>query len=871
MPNAQRLFPLLLAPAFALLVPSAVAQGPEAAFPLVERFEEGERGIPAGWVDASDGELSVHFSQERKQVREGKGALRVDVPAWDAGAMEIRRGGLPVKTGSVYFVEAWLRAEAVRAPVLLSVRRTGRNAAPHAARWFSVGPEWRRCVLEVRPEQDDPAAVLSLALAGSGTLWIDALRVTEGELPVEPEPALGPAVKGNRVQNSSFELGKDGWTMGESIAVVEAETPEGRRFARWLPGPFPLQCRPFTALPGRKYTVSLLLRSQRPEARAEVSVIEAGNEFRARETFALTPEWKRHSFSFTAPCGRSDRYFLSLAPEDRSHGIDVDAVQVEEGDLTDYRPAGVLELASGLTRARLFPQPDQAIGVPVQVYAREGIPAGAAVQLRLEGFYGENISRYRAELKAGPTHAEQPIQIRIPMRGTVRLRLEGLVGDQVVSTAETILTALPELDPKPNPDSFFGGHGSVGRPGEWHAPSVAARAGMRWWRLHDLGAYTEWAVAEPERGKFQWYDREIDGLRSRGLSLLGVLARTPDWAGQDPGGERSERMAWPPARITDFGNYVRQVAGHYRGRVDAYEIWNEPWSRRWWAGSPEKYAEIAKAAGGVLREADPQAQVVGGGFWVPQPEFTDRALAKGLASAVGPMSYHQYFDPAAVTFNDGGRDRLTQWYEALRRKLDLAGAEKAELWNTEGGIGCPSYYSWLGAEEQGRAAARALAKMLVLSRANGVRRFFYYHVWQEIGAPRMFDWLLENNWALLDYDGSGKPTLAAYAGCARSLEGAEPFDRVERRDLKAYLFRRGRHTLMVLWSPPALVAPLDVAVKLDVQKVRVLNLMGNPRAAESEKGMVRFPVRNEPLYVHVLGTEPEAVLAALKEAVRPLP
>lgn len=871
MPASSFRLPVTLFALSALAILSAAAaQSPDVALPYSEGFEGA--GLPAGWTDASRGELAVVVAAEPKGVQEGKAALRVHVPGWEAGQAELRRGRLPLKAGTVYSVELWLRGQDLEVPVWIAVRPGAAGQPPHVQRPFALGSEWRRCAVSFRAEKDDPEAVLSLSFAGSGTVWIDGLRVVQGELPPAPEPLLAP-VKGNRIHNSSFELGADGWTMAEGVAVVSGETPEGKKFARWLPSPFPFQCRPFRARPGQQVTVSMLLRSQRPEARAVVSLIELGNETRTHQEFALTSEWKRYSFSAVLPCRRSTRHFLSLATADRTYGLDVDAVQIEEGDQTAYAPAASLELSSGLTRAQAFPHPDRAVGVPVQIYSRQGIPEKALVQLRLVGFYGETVGRYRAELTPGATHAEQPIQIRVPLRGTVRMLLEAQVDGQTVSTGEQVLTVLPEADPKPNRDSFFGGHGSVGTTGEWHAPSVAARAGMRWWRLHDLSAFTEWEVAEPERGQFAWYDDEVNALRTRGFSLLGVLARTPEWAGEDPGGEQAPYSAWPPARIADFGRYLREVSGHYRGRVDAYELWNEPWSRRWWAGSPEQYAELAKAGAGVLRAVDPNLEIVGGSFFVPQPEFTDRVLGKELAPALGAASYHHYVTPEAVTYDDGGRDQVTRWTEALRRKLDLSGGEKLPLLNTEGGVASPGYYSAFGAEEQSRTAARALAKMLVLSRANGVRRFFYYHVWQELGASRLFDWPRESNWSLLDYDGSGKPALAAYAGCARSMEGAEPFARFEKKDVKAYLFRRGRHTLLVMWSPTAPISPRDIAIKLDRNQVRVFNLMGNPRPLDFEagQGLLHFLVRNEPLYVHVLSTEPEAVLEAVKVGLRRYP
>ena len=41
-----------------------------------------------------------------------------------------------------------------------------------------------------------------------------------------------------------------------------------------------------------------------------------------------------------------------------------------------------------------------------------------------------------------------------------------------------------------------------------------------------------WSMIEPERGQFVWerHDRVVDALRSHGIQIVAVLARSPEWA-----------------------------------------------------------------------------------------------------------------------------------------------------------------------------------------------------------------------------------------------------------------------------------------------------------------------------------------------------
>lgn len=862
----------LLLGAAGIPVWSVRAQEAAVTLPFSEGFEGAAGKLPPGWSDATTGEVAASVGIDNKQGKEGTACLRLEVDAWYAGAARVRRSGIALKAGTKYSVEVWLRGVGVTAPAEIALEKPGAAGLPgtrYLARQCAVGLKWRRFVLQGEAPADVSAS-LTLSLPGTGTLYADGIRVSEGEAPApeqEAMPAIPPTpARGNRIYNSGFELGLEGWTIPEEVSVIAKSAADSDRYARLVTGRLPLEARPIQVRPGVPYTISAYLRSDRPGALAEVALVEVGNAARVAKTFDLTSEWTRFSFTATLPCEASTRYFLSIGPSGEPHGLDVDAVQVEEGDLTTYAPEAALEVGTGLARAAMFPEPDTIMTVPVPLYSRDPTPAEVVVRYRIEGFYGEGLTFGYSPVKAGLTHGVVPVRVPISNRGTQRLVVEAVVGRDVVSQAECVLTCLPAADPKPNPNSFFGAHGSMGTVGEWHAPTVAARAGVRWWRLHGLSAFTEWAVAEPERGKFTWFDRELTALRSRGLSVLGVFARTPRWAGEDPSGQPSDPFSWPPARMADFTNYVRQVTAHYKGQIPAYEIWSEPWSRSAWMGTPEKYAELAKAAVPAAKAGDPAAKLIGGSFWVPRPEFTDRVLAKGLLPAVDGISHHQYTEGETVSFDHGKRDQVSTWYEALHGKLTLAGGKFEPIWNTEGGTSSPSYYSWLGADEQSRAAARTVAKTLILNKAAGVSHYFYYHLWQEGGAARLFDGAMTDNLALLDYDGSGKPGLGAYAACAQSLEGAAPAGRVETEKLKAYVFHRGDDSIVAVWSPAALTNTLELGLKLDARALRALDLMGNPRGVKSLPDGTSVTLRNEPVYLHLRGIDAEATLDALRAA-----
>ena len=94
---------------------------------------------------------------------------------------------------------------------------------------------------------------------------------------------------------------------------------------------------------------------------------------------------------------------------------------------------------------------------------------------------------------------------------------------------------------------------------------------------------------------YDWaYDDEIAGrLAAHGFRWVALLAYAPAWASAAP-----SELAGAPTRPSDYAAYAAAVAGRYRGRIAAYEIWNEENSAAFWhpAPDPAAYARLYLAA-----------------------------------------------------------------------------------------------------------------------------------------------------------------------------------------------------------------------------------------------------------------------------------
>ena len=132
------------------------------------------------------------------------------------------------------------------------------------------------------------------------------------------------------------------------------------------------------------------------------------------------------------------------------------------------------------------------------------------------------------------------------------------------------------------------------------------QAGFDW-----LKQQVEWQQVEPfEKGGFDWreLDKIVADVSGAGLNLLLSVVKAPDWA-------LGDRDHGPPGDPLDFEDFMFTLASRYRGRVRAYELWNEAnLSREWGYGRIDagEFVELLLAGHRSVKAADPDAATVGG-------------------------------------------------------------------------------------------------------------------------------------------------------------------------------------------------------------------------------------------------------------------
>nr|WP_269204594.1 glycosyl hydrolase [Motilibacter deserti] len=268
------------------------------------------------------------------------------------------------------------------------------------------------------------------------------------------------------------------------------------------------------------------------------------------------------------------------------------------------------------------------------------------------------------------------------------------------------------------PRSYFGLHQTSLAQGERPGLPVGSA------RLWDVGG--GWNKVEPARGKWDFtaLDKAVDTANRYGAAPLLVLGATPTWASTKPTSQDvyGPGAAAMPRSVTYWREYVTAVAERYKGRVRAYQIWNEPNQSTFWTGTPAQMVQLTREARTIIKKADATATVVSPGFATRRP--TDIPWFRSFLQAGGGkysdvIGLHLYPAPTA------GPEGSITLLNSAKAAMAAAGVRKP-IWNTEINYGA----GWANTDKprtyNDANAASYVARTLLLNAGNGVSRVYWY-------------------------------------------------------------------------------------------------------------------------------------------------
>ncbi len=841
-----------------------------------ERDSDGD-GAPDQWTVSGASHVKQRLS--RDAGREGKGfSARLVCTDFGNGtpsshAMICQVGVVSLQGGKWYRLGFWAKGEGIKGgAVQVALSNTRDWSQTGLSDGVIVRPEWRRFELFFQATQNLPAPAgrLQFWFNSTGTFWLDDAELVETDMKAQWHPQLAVEGRVNLIPNSSFECGTSGWgsyspdlrgtwmgnlyrLCGEldgttaahgrhSLKIrLSSETPPTFFFDYFDPIRIPVRCvlaahhgwAPLKR--GQPCTLSASLKADPAGVTGALFVRQQGARS-LRKDVQLGNDWRRHAFTFTP---EADFVWAAVGLDLAASKVEaatvwVDAVQLEAGpQATPYQPCLPLEIRMTVpAEGHLLQASGSSPAIPVRIRAFNNAadPRTAAAAVSASDFWDAEALRREVSVEVPPRGGvEKALSLPVGKPGYYRLRLSA-GGAELQPSLRCAL-----IKPYSGGDSRFGMNHAY--PWAFMMP-LAHQAGILWWRDWTV----QWRTVQPERTSafdFREPDAQIDRVLKQGGNVLALFPfPSSSWASSaSPAAvdriarnqyeRRRVPLAFKPSDEAAFSRYVAESVRHYRGRLRAYQVFNESLYTSYSlpaAGghTVEDYVRLCRLAQAAVKAEQPGATVVGGiGAWADNKWTRDFVEAGGLRFC-DALDVHLYPKGDPESYGES----LAQLWERMKAR-----GEARPVWLTE--LGCYAdddppvtpMSAFFGDAAMRRAlqpgereATEWLVKFAALFFANGGEKIFLHAATcgelngQDAGG------------VLFEYGGTPRKMLAGIAVMAALLPPDARFERAETlgEKVKAYWFRTRAGQVAVAWSADGVPhrAPLPPST-------RALDLMGN--------------------------------------------
>jgi len=288
-----------------------------------------------------------------------------------------------------------------------------------------------------------------------------------------------------------------------------------------------------------------------------------------------------------------------------------------------------------------------------------------------------------------------------------------------------------------------------------------------------------------------WYTDRLDALvaaaDARGIKLLLTFMGTPCWASTAPdslkqscAGEWWNRdvMTYAPRDPAEYAAALSMVAARYKGKVTAWEIWNEPNHQDFWKAPDQAaaYAALVKAAYPAVKAADPAAMVIAGALSESDHAFAARLYQLGIKGYFDAFSVHPYsadYSPLDPRETVDPRYSFVRGVPAVRDVM-VRNGDQRPIWLSEAGFSTATTRTderWRNGVSEETQAEFVREQLRQVARWSYVQVSIWYHL-KDLTSDRTD---LFGNCGLRRWDGSAKPAWAAFqAGVAELERGAAP-------------------------------------------------------------------------------------------------
>ena len=208
----------------------------------------------------------------------------------------------------------------------------------------------------------------------------------------------------------------------------------------------------------------------------------------------------------------------------------------------------------------------------------------------------------------------------------------------------------------------------------------------------------DWGIVQaggPTSYNWAGVDRVAATAAKFGIKSLPIITYAPQWA-FDPVFKCASYQHCEPLDPNAFARFAGEVVKRYKDSIHVWEIWNEQNLSVFWAprSNCQKYTALLKASYTAIKQVDPSATVLAGGFAPAATDGTNMAPidylkciyaegGKGYFDAVAHHPYTYPYSPSTPGGNAWAQMSLTS--TSLRSLMVLNGDGDKKIWMTEFG------------------------------------------------------------------------------------------------------------------------------------------------------------------------------------------
>jgi len=149
------------------------------------------------------------------------------------------------------------------------------------------------------------------------------------------------------------------------------------------------------------------------------------------------------------------------------------------------------------------------------------------------------------------------------------------------------------------------------------------------------GRISPGGAIEKTRGEYDWegYDALVEQCRQHGVLIFGNLTYNPQFYDMKT-----------PEGVDAYAAFARAAVKRYAGKVDHWQIWNEP-NLGYLGGDADHYARLLSAAGKAIHETSPTAKVLAMNMAFCDVLWASNVMQRVPSSAFDIVCFHPYRNP----------------------------------------------------------------------------------------------------------------------------------------------------------------------------------------------------------------------------------